>query len=159
MFHTPEIKVIENISKKLKIPAIIEETEGIKEEELKELESAIKKAIKNYKIEGIVTGAVASTYQASRIQNICNKLNIECFNPLWQMDQEELLREIVKLNFKVKIVKVAADGFDEKWIGRIIDEKAIEDLLRLREKYGIAINGEGGEYESEIVNFPDDINN
>ena len=93
------------------------------------------------------------------IQNICNKLNIECFNPLWQMDQEELLREIVKLNFKVKIVKVAADGFDEKWIGRIIDEKAIEDLLRLREKYGIAINGEGGEYESEIVNFPDDINN
>ena len=52
--------------------------------------------IKKFKIEGIVTGAVESVYQSSRVQKICNELKIECFNPLWQKDQIEIQREQVK---------------------------------------------------------------
>ena len=156
MFHTPVDKVLE-LSKKINLPLIKVKTEGKKEEELKDLKKAIKKAINEYKIDGIVTGAVASTYQAFRIQKICDELNIYCFNPLWQKNQEELLRELIDLKFKIKIVKVAADGLDENWINKIIDEENLEKLIELSRKYKFNVAGEGGEIETEVEEFPDDF--
>lgn len=153
MFHTPVDKVDE-IAKKIKLPLIKIRTEGVKERELEELKSAIKEAIDKYKINGIVTGAVASTYQASRIQKICDELNLYCFNPLWQKDQEELLRDLLKDGFKFKIVKVAADGLDKKWVGRIIDEENLKELIGLSKKYRFSVSGEGGEIETEVVDGP-----
>ncbi len=153
MFHTPIEKVKEQ-AEKLKIPLIKVKTKGKKEEELRDLKKAIKKSIEEFEIEGIVTGAVASTYQASRIQRICDELNLWCFNPLWQMDQEKLLRDLIKEGFKFKIVKVSSDGLDEKWINRIIDNKAIDELIKLRDKYGINVAFEGGEAETEVIDGP-----
>ena len=158
MFHTP-IDKVQELSKKINLPLLKVKTEGVKEEELEDLKKAIKKAIDEYQIEGVVTGAVASTYQASRVQKICDELNIYCFNPLWLKDQEGLLKELVNKNFKVKIVKVAGEGLDDSFIGRVLDDKLIEDLVKLKEKYGINVSGEGGEIETEVVEFPDDISN
>ncbi|MAG52683.1 MAG: TIGR00289 family protein [Nanoarchaeota archaeon] len=153
MFHTPVEKAEEQASK-LEIPLLKIRTEGKKEEELEDLKIAIKKAIDEYEIEGVVTGAVASTYQASRVQRICDDLDIYCFNPLWQKDQVELLREITS-KIKVKIVKVAAEGLDESWVGKIIDNNVVKELIKLKEKYGINVAGEGGEYETEVEEFYD----
>ena len=155
MFHTP-INNVQKLSNKLNIPLITVKTEGEKEKELEDLKVAIKKAKEDFEIEGIVTGAIASNYQASRIQKICDDLDISCINPLWQKDQEELLRELVKEGFKIKIVKVAAEGLDESWIGKTLNNELIEKLLELKEKYGINVAGEGGEYESEVEEFPDE---
>ncbi|MBU2616442.1 MAG: diphthine--ammonia ligase [Nanoarchaeota archaeon] len=156
MFHTP-INNAQNLSNKLNIPLITLETEGEKEKELEDLKRAIKKAKEDFKIEGIATGAIASNYQASRIQKICDELDLSCLNPLWQKDQEELLRELVEKGFKIKIIKVAAEGLDESWIGKMLDNELIEKLLKLKERYGINIAGEGGEYESEVEEFPKDF--
>jgi len=84
MFHTPSINQTKKQAQAMALPLIIQHTKGKKEAELHDLEKAIKLAINKYHIEGIITGAIQSTYQASRIQSICNKLKIECFNPLWQ---------------------------------------------------------------------------
>jgi uncharacterized protein (TIGR00290 family) len=99
-----------------------------------------------------VTGAVESVYQASRVQNICNKLGIECFNPLWQKNQIEILEDLVKNKFEVLISGVAAYPLDKKWIGRKIDKKFIKEIKILSEKYKINPAGEGGEFESLVVN-------
>ena len=153
MFHTPVDKV-DSLAEKLNLPLIKQKTKGKKELELKDLKKAINVAIKKYKIEGIVTGAVASTYQASRIQKICNELDIYCFNPLWQKDQIELLNELIKNNFKFKIVKVAADGLDDSWLNKIIDSKTLPELIELSRRYKFNPAGEGGELETEIVSCP-----
>src|SRR3989344_4161679 len=153
MFHTP-INQVEVLAKKLKLPLIKQKTKGKKELELKDLKKAISLAIKKYKIQGVVTGAVASTYQASRIQKICNDLDINCFNPLWQKDQIELLNELIKNKFKFKIVKVAADGLNDSWLNKIIDKNSLQDLIKLSKKYRFNPAGEGGEYESEIISCP-----
>jgi len=153
MFHTP-IEDVDKQAKKLKIPLIKFKTKGEKEEELKDLKKAIEKAKKEFKIEGVVTGAVASTYQASRIQKICDELDLWCFNPLWQMNQEKLLRDLIKDGFKFKIVKVAADGLDDSWINRIIDKKAIDELVKLSKKYRFNVAFEGGEAETEVIESP-----
>ncbi|MFA5173934.1 MAG: diphthine--ammonia ligase [Candidatus Pacearchaeota archaeon] len=154
MFHTPSIDKTEKQAVAMNLPLIIVKTKGEKEKELIDLEKAIKQAIKKYKIQGIVTGAVESVYQASRIQKICNKLKIECFNPLWQKNQIELLNELIKHKFEVIIVGVFAYPFDNRWLGRKIDKGFIQDIKKLNEKYRINPAGEGGEFESFVLNCP-----
>ena len=154
MFHTPSILHVKEQAESMQIPIIIEKTRGEKESELKDLENAIKNAIKKYKITCIVTGAVASVYQASRIQKICDKLGIDCFNPLWHKDQIELLKELVENKFEVIITGIGAEGFDESWLGRKLDKNMIKELKELNKKYKINPAGEGGEFETFVLNCP-----
>lgn len=155
MFHTPAITWTKLQAEKLQLPLIIKETEGKKEEELYELKEAIKQAIEEYQIAGVVTGAVESIYQASRVQKITDELGIECFNPLWQKDQMELLNDLVTLGFEVIISGVAADPFDESWLGRKIDRYTIAQLEMFKDQLKLNPAGEGGEYESFVINSPD----
>jgi len=154
MFHTPAIELTKKQAELMDIPIITQKTKGEREKELTELEKAIKFAIKKYKISGIVTGAVESVYQASRIQKICNKLKIECFNPLWQKSQIKLLEELLENKFEVIITGVAAEGLDIAWLGRRLDQKMIEDLKILNKKFGVSPSFEGGEAESLVLDCP-----
>lgn len=154
MFHTPAIELTKKQAETMKIPLIIQKTKGNKEIELKELDKAIKNAKKEFGIESVVTGAVESVYQASRVQQICNELKIECFNPLWQKNQIEILEDLIKNKFEVIISGVAAYPLDSKWIGRKIDKKFIEEIKVLSEKFKINPAGEGGEFESLVVGCP-----
>jgi len=154
MFHTPSITKVEKQAEAMKIPLLVQKTKGEKEEELKDLESAIKKAIEEYEIEAVVTGAVESVYQASRIQKICDKLKIKCINPLWRKNQIELLKDLVNDEFEVIIIGVFAYPLDKSWLGRTIDSKFIEEAKILQEKYKINPAGEGGEFETFVLNCP-----
>ena len=154
MFHTPAIQQTKKQAQAMGLPLVTVKTKGEKEKELKDLEKAIKKAKQEHKIEGVVTGAVESVYQATRIQKICNKLSLECFNPLWQKNQKELIEELIKEKFEVIIVGVAAYPLDEKFLGRKIDKKFIQEIRKINEKYKINPAGEGGEYESFVLNCP-----
>lgn len=154
MFHTPSIEKVEEQAKVMKTPLIIWKTKGEKEKELYDLENAIIEAKKNFGVQGIVTGAVESVYQAARVQKICNKLGIECFNPLWQKGQFELLNELIKNRFEVIITGVFAYPLDKKWLGRKIDSHFIKEIKILNEKYKISPAGEGGEFESFVLNCP-----
>ncbi len=154
MFHTPSIEQTKKQAEAMGIKLVSVKSKGEKEKELLDLENAIKKAKEKYNIEGVVTGAVESVYQASRVQKICNKLDLECFNPLWQKDQAELLNDLIKNKFEVIIVGVAAYPLDEKWLGRRVDNNFIKDISELNRKYKINVVGEGGEFESLVVNCP-----
>ena len=154
MFHTPSIKEVEKQAKVIDLPILTKTTKGKKEEELKDLEEVIKKAKEKFKLEGIVTGAVASNYQASRIQKICDKLNLKCINPLWGIDQIKLLKKLIKNKFKVIIVGVAAYPLDKSWLGKEINKDFIKDAKKMYEKYKINPAGEGGEFESFVLNCP-----
>jgi len=154
MFHTPSIEKVEKQAEAMEIPLLIQKTKGEKEKELADLENAIKKARKKYKIKGIVTGAIRSEYQASRIKKICDKLNLKCINSLWQKDEFEYLNELIQAGFKVIIIGVFAYPLDKEWLGREIDKNFILDVKKLYEKYKIHPAGEGGEFESFVLNCP-----
>ena len=79
---------------------------------------------------------------------------MECFNVLWQKDQFELLYDLIRFNFKVVITGVFAYPLDESWLGRLIDHKFIKDTETLYEKYKINPAGEGGEFETFVLNCP-----
>ena len=154
MFHTPSILKVKKQAEVMNLPIIIQKTEGIKEKELKDLEYAIQNAKNEYNIEAVITGAVESAYQASRVQKICDNLDLECFNPLWQKDQIELLEDLVANNFKIIITGVFAYPLDDSWIGLNINNIFIDKVKNLYEKYKINPAGEGGEFETFVLNCP-----
>ena len=150
MFHTININLTDKLSEIIDIPLIKKTTRGEKEEELKDL----KEILKDLSIDGVISGAIASEYQRTRIEKICYELGIKSFTPLWHKNQELLLREQVKAGFKVMIVGVFAHGFDESWLGRIIDDPCIDEIVKLHKKHGINTAGEGGELETLVIDGP-----
>jgi diphthine-ammonia ligase len=154
MFHTPNIDVTALQAEALGLPLISVITEGRKEEELADLEKAIAEAKNRFQIDGVVTGAVESVYQASRVQRICNHLDVWCLNPLWKDDQKVLLETLVKRRFQVIISGIFAYPLDEEWLGTQIDAQVIARLVELRSQYGISPSGEGGEIETTVLDAP-----
>ncbi len=154
MFHTPNVDLTALQAEALGLPLVSAITEGRKEEELADLEKAIAEAKSKFQIDGVVTGAVESVYQASRVQRICNRLDVWCFNPLWKYDQKVLLETIVRRQFNVIISGIFAYPLDEKWLGKQIDAQVIDRLVGLQSQYGISPSGEGGEIETTVLDAP-----
>ncbi len=154
MFHTPNITLTQLQADAADIPLLVQETEGREEIELEDLAAAIKHASQTYHLDGIVTGAIQSVYQASRIERICHHESLWCFSPLWLCDQEEYLKSLISEGFEVVIVGVYAEPLDAPWLGRRIDHDFIRDIHALSTQHRISLAGEGGEYESFVCNAP-----
>lgn len=154
MFHTPNIDLTRLQAAATGIPMVEWQTAGVEEIELSDLRDAIQAAVITYGISGVVTGAIQSVYQASRIQQICYDLNIWCFNPLWQCDQEIYMKHLIDSGFSVIIAGVFSAPFDESWLGREINSQCIDEVRGLSARWGISLTGEGGEYESMVIDAP-----
>jgi diphthine-ammonia ligase len=150
MFHFPNIHLVDYISGALGIPLVTAETSGIKEKELDDL----KKLLASLDVDGVVSGAIASSYQKERVDRICGELGITSVAPLWHQDQLELMRELIDLRFKAIIVGVYAYGLDRTWLGKELNSETLEKLVGLNEKYQVSLVGEGGEYESLVLDAP-----
>jgi len=103
---------------------------------------------------GIVAGAVASDYQESRLAAMCDRLDCELFAPLWGADPVAAGHQMVSNGFEIHVIQVAADGLDETWLGRELDHQALDALAALAEERGVHVLGEGGEYETLVVDGP-----
>lgn len=150
MYHTPNIGLTLMQSHCLGIQLVSKESLGEKEKEVEDL----KILLSSLDIDGVVCGAIASKYQKERIERVCNELKLKLLTPLWKRDFEELLKEMIESNFEIIITAVAAEGFDESWLGRRINEECIKDLIKLKEKFGINLCGEGGEFETIVLDCP-----
>ncbi|RZN40917.1 MAG: diphthine--ammonia ligase [Methanophagales archaeon ANME-1-THS] len=165
MFHTPAVELVELQAEAIGVPLIMRETEGEKEKELEDLRAALREAKVRYRIEGVITGALWSTYQKERIERIAADENLKVFAPLWHMNQETELRLTVS-NFEVIFTSISAYGLDKSWLGRKITPEDIDRLVDLdrrlmryrdrpvRRFAGLNIAGEGGEFESLVLDGP-----
>ncbi|MFH7880411.1 MAG: diphthine--ammonia ligase [Candidatus Aenigmatarchaeota archaeon] len=151
-FHYPNTKFVKYQAEAMEIPLIQEKSDiG---EEIEKLESLIDRAILEYKIEGIVCGVIKSKFQFEKFKKICEKFGIKFVTPLWQVNEFEVLEEILRLKIDAIITGIAAYPLDESYLGRKIDEKFIEDMKILSSKFGINPSGEGGEYETFVLDAP-----
>ena len=153
-FHTPNLHITRLQAQAMGLPIVTRRTPGVEEEELEDLSIAIEEAIDLHGIEGMVTGAVGSVYQATRVQRVCDELGMWCFNPLWQLDQLALLDELLEDGFSVMTTGVFAPPLDESWLGRIIDGGTRDELASLWQSHGIHPAGEGGEIETTVLDAP-----
>jgi len=122
--------------------------------ELEPLEAALREVANAEGLAGVTAGAVESEFQTSRIEAMCDRLGIGLYAPLWQRDPVTLAEEMLDAGFEILIVQVAAAGLDESWLGRRLDADALDDLLDLHERYGVHPLGEGGEFETLVIDGP-----
>jgi len=150
MFHVPNVHITPLIAEALGIPLVSRRTSGVREQEVEDLRAVLAEL----DVDGVVSGAVRSRYQRERIDRICEELGLVSYAPLWGRDELSILEELLEEGFKAIFVGVFAYGLDASWLGRELDEEAIKDLVALRERYGISLIGEGGEYETLVLDAP-----
>ena len=148
---------LEEQSDKLGVPLIVQRTEGEKEKELEDLRKGLERARDEHSVEGVVAGALASTYQRDRVDRVAEEVGLKVFAPLWQENQERYMQWLIREGFEVQITSVAARGLTEKWEGRVLDTESVEELVTLSKEYGFNAAGEGGEYETRVVGFPEKV--
>ncbi|MEM4756369.1 MAG: diphthine--ammonia ligase, partial [Candidatus Woesearchaeota archaeon] len=154
LYHGPNTTLAGLHAQALGVGIVLQHTDGKKEEELDDLRSALLEAKARYAIEGIVTGALFSSYQRERIEKLCDSLGLKCFSPLWHMDQKKELSLLLSSGFVVCMVKVAAEGLDASFLGKHFTTSFVEQLHELEKNYGIQVAGEGGEYETLVLDAP-----
>lgn len=125
-----------------------------REQELDALEQALTEAKQTFAIDGIVTGGLASKFQQENFQQVCNKLGLRYYSPSWGVDQTQYMHDLLANDFVIMIVGVSAAGLDERWLGRILDSSALDELESLSKKHGFSIAFEGGEAETFVLDCP-----
>jgi ABC transporter with metal-binding/Fe-S-binding domain ATP-binding protein len=154
MFHFPNLKWTALQAESIGVPLLTEQTEGVKEEELADLERVLSNAKGRFGLEGIYTGALASVYQKTRVERICSRLSLKCISPLWGADPEAYLRRLAAEGFAVIVVSVSALGLDQTWLGRRLDGPNIDELVALGRRFRFHVGLEGGEGETFVLDAP-----
>jgi diphthine-ammonia ligase len=108
----------------------------------------------DFKVEGVSSGAIRSSYQKKRVENICDRLEMTSLAYLWERDQKELLSNMIDSGLSAILIKVACIGLEpNKHLGKSLSEMK-DHLITLEEKYGANVCGEGGEFESLTLDCP-----
>ncbi len=150
MFHHPNVRWTSLQSNAMGIEQRRVDTDGTKEAELEDLE----RLLEGEDVDGFVSGAIASDYQWSRMNEICEGLGRPLFSPLWRRPQRAILEDMLDAGFRTIVVGVYAEGLDDSWLGREITRESVDELLELEGRFGISISGEGGVIETFVVDGP-----
>jgi|Deesub1362A_J573_1020465.scaffolds.fasta_scaffold06896_2 ABC transporter with metal-binding/Fe-S-binding domain ATP-binding protein len=111
------------------------------------------KILRDTGAEAVISGAVASDYQKTRIERAASQLGMLSYTPLWRKSQHAIIREVMEMGMDVLVVAVAAYGLGEDALGAKLAD-ILGHLEGLERKYGINVAGEGGEYETFVLNAP-----
>jgi len=85
---------------------------------------------------------------------VCKELGLRSITPLWGKDQLKLLEAEIDAGFDIIFSGVSSEGLDKGWLGRMLDSHTVERLKELHKKHAINIAGEGGEYETFVMDGP-----
>ncbi|CAX43629.1 endoribonuclease, putative [Candida dubliniensis CD36] len=103
--------------------------------------------------EGVSCGAILSHYQRTRVENVCDRLGLTSLTYLWQRNQYDLMKEMCESGLDARIIKVAAIGLTKNHLGKSISE-LFPTLIKLNQMYEVHICGEGGEFETIVLDCP-----
>jgi diphthine-ammonia ligase len=113
--------------------------------------------------QALVSGAILSNYQRSRIEIVCRALGWVSISPLWQRDQSTLLSTMGgSSGIDARLIRNASIGLNSSHLMMALCPKKPDNqdskdfgsstlgslLKKLSSQYGVNECGEGGEYES-----------
>lgn len=154
MFHRPNARWAPLVAEAMGLPVFVRETQGVAEEELDDLEALLQQAKDATGADAVVSGALASEYQRTRIERIGERLGLKTFTPLWHKPPLAYMQGLVQARFHVRIVAVSAEGLGRGWLGRELNPRALVTLQRQAERFRFHLAGEGGEYETLVTDGP-----
>lgn len=155
LFHHPNIRITKYLAEAMQIPLVELGFRGrTKDDEVQALEDALVQAKDQYRIEGVVSGGISSRFQKHAFDQICSNNGLESVAPIWGLEPEQYMCELLKRGFKIMIVSVSALGLGKEWLGTVLDTQSLGRLAALGRKYGFNLNFEGGEAETLVLDCP-----
>lgn len=151
LFHEQELAVMSALSRAYELPLHVARSVG---DDDQSLERALRECTLSFKAEGVVSGALLSDYQRLRFLRASEALGLWSYTPIWRKSQEDYMRELVSEGFRFIVTRIACYGLPLDYLGREIDESAVEEIIRLAKKYGFNPAFEGGEAETLVVDAP-----
>lgn len=152
MFHTPNLTVVQGVAECLGIPLVEAPCRADPEAEVADLEEALRGVQEEHGVEALLSGALASEYQRTRIDAIGHRLGLKTFAPLWHKEPRTYMEGLLHGGYDIRIARAAADGLGPEWAGRRLDPDALEGLAAMASRPHIA--GEGGEFETLVLDAP-----
>lgn len=152
MFHTPALDVVAGVAECLGLPLLERKVRHGQAEEVADLEDALRAVQAKWSPDGIISGALASEYQRTRIEAVGHRLGLKTFTPLWHKDLKAYLHGVLEDDWDVRFSRTAADGVPNAWCGQRLDAAKAEAMLNHRARPHVA--GEGGEYETLVLDAP-----
>ena len=121
----------------------------------KEEASVIEPVLKKLDIDAVVLGGVGlQETQIKEVTKIAKKYGIEVIVPHSYLNSEELLKEELDKGLEIMITECAAGGLTKEWLGKIISKENFSEFRKLSEKHGFDLLGEGGAYNTFIMDAP-----
>jgi diphthine-ammonia ligase len=151
LFHTPNVGLVRWIAEAWGKPhRIVRVPESGEEAETDALRTAL-----TGPSTPVVAGAIASAYQWSRLHRLTQALGRPLYTPLWGKDAGRIVREEIRAGLDIRVVQVAAEPLGPELVGRRLDLSLLEELERINANVRpIQVAGEGGEYETLVVDAP-----
>lgn len=103
--------------------------------------------------EGLVTGDIyeVAGHEEGWLDRVCREVDLKPIKPLWMGDTKQIYLDYLKTGLKATVVRTNRD-LSLDWLGRVLDHKFYDDILKLP---GVDPCGEGGEYHTVITDGPD----
>lgn len=151
MFHTPNLSMVrlqaEAWGKGYREVTVSEPGESAEAEALARALTGDRGAV--------VAGAIASSYQWARLGRVTSQLGRPLYTPLWGKSAEAVVRAEVGAGLDIRLVHLAAEGLGPELLGRRLDSELLDGLReRSERRHGVHLAGEGGEYETLVVDAP-----
>ncbi len=146
LYHTPNVEHVARIAESLG-------TRWISIDAPKDAEEAVlNQILSSLDIKMLITGGIKSKYQRDKFDNICQALAISLYSPLWGLEPSEIYNMMNKFKIDPIIVSVASLGLGKEWLGQHLNPQNVRRLFELSKKYHFDPTGEGGDFETFVVN-------
>ncbi len=151
LFHYPCIELTKFQAESMGLEIMVSEARG---DGLSVLRKLIKNASKEYGVSALVIGVLESDYQRMRMAQLAVELGLKVYTPLWRRNPVVYMEELLELGIEYAISSISTMGLSPKYVGRIVDECLLKEILTLSKRHGFHPSFEGGEAETIVLEAP-----
>lgn len=129
-------------------------------DEVEDLYLLLEQIITNHpEVTGVSSGAILSTYQRTRIEHVCSRLGLTSLSYLWRLSSQRSLLDSILDDGGIDaiLVRVACPPglMPYRHLGKSLRDLRDRGVLdHLKDKFGMHPAGEGGEYETMVLDCP-----
>jgi uncharacterized protein (TIGR00290 family) len=119
-------------------------------------ENDFKSALRRFKlkgVQGLVTGDIyeVAGHEEGWLGRVLKEVGLKPVKPLWMGDTKQIYLDYLKTGYRAVVVRTNLEKLGVEWLGRLLDKKFYEDILKIG---NIDPCGEGGEYHTVVIDGP-----
>lgn len=155
LFHYATVEQTKHIAEMLEIPHhLLSCSVADPKQEADIVKQFVEKQQQTTKIDAMILGGTGlQETQIKSIQEALMPMGIEVFAAHAGEEHDLVVDEMLNAGYEIMITQVAGEGLMQ-WLGKTITKDNFQEIKADSIKYGFHVGGEGGYYDTLIVNAP-----